>query len=434
VTESTKSAERRLLIPTEDREKFETDPLIRRWVQRLAKGSEKTATMWSSGLNVFTYEMDVTPKELAHLSKLELQEMAERFETKEKARGIRGSTVAFRLSCVRHFVQFSGNTILPSGTFKVGGANESTEESALTREQLHSVLVKAPLRTKVIVSLMAQSGLRPGVIGDLHGKDGLLLGALRDFDLDALTFSAEPSFLRVPKALSKGGFSYESLIGEEGQALLHDYLLDRRNRGEKLTAESPLILTDAGRLPRSSEVGDYVRSGFKMAGLSMRPYALRTTFETRMREAEGDGLVTHDQSEFWAGHSGDMSHTYVEGRGSLTEKMVAQMRTAYSRCESILSSVPKSSAAQDRARNIADLIAALGDEESAARVRTGAEDPSEALQESVRKAVAARVEQSKQVLVPESDVGAFMERGYSVRMAVGGKFAMDPPSRVGVGQ
>ncbi|MGA9840280.1 MAG: hypothetical protein WBS16_07615 [Thermoplasmata archaeon] len=244
----------------QERAQILSDPLVQKWLVCLRKGSEKTATMWSSGLWIFCHSTRLTPAKLAELDPHALQETGERFEKTEVARGVKGSTIATRLGMVRNFYQFTTRRVLPHSTFKVEGANDSKEEAALTREQLHTALESANLRERVIIALMAMSGLRPGVIGNFDGADGLTLGDLPDLNVGALEFRAEVGIVQVRKELSKAGHAYVTHIGDRGQGVVVSYLRSRVAKGEKLTEASPLLMTDGGRFPRSSEVGDYVRS------------------------------------------------------------------------------------------------------------------------------------------------------------------------------
>ena len=68
----------------------------------------------------------------------------------------------------------------------------------------------------------------------------------------------------------------------------------------------------------------------------MRPYALRAFFVTSMLIAEARGLVTHDFHTFWMGHSGGMQSRYTTNKGILPNILLNEMRSAYTRAESML--------------------------------------------------------------------------------------------------
>ena len=330
----------RLKLSADERLRYLNDPLVKRWVTRLAKGSDKTATMWSSGLTIFFHLTETTPKRLASMKKQELMDLADRYEAIERARGTRSTTIASRLGFVRNFVQFSSDIMLPTGTFKVKGGNDSKEEAALSREQLHAVLASANLREKVCVALMSQSGLRPGVMGNFDGTDGLRVDDVIDMHVDRkVEFVASPAILRVRKELSKAGHSYLTMVGEQAQDVVRLYVESRLRNGETITADSPLVRTDGGRFARSSEVGDYVRNAFKRAKVTARPYSCRTTFISRLSACEADGLVTHEYRLFWSGHRGDVSATYSVNRGHLDERTLSRMRDSFRKCEALLATV-----------------------------------------------------------------------------------------------
>jgi site-specific recombinase XerC len=339
----------RLKLSVKERERYLNDPLVKRWVARLEKGSEKTATMWPSGLTAILHLTKKTPSEVVGMTKAQLIDLAEEYERVERKRGTAASTIASRLGFLRNFVQYSSDIQLPTGTFKVKGGSDSKEEAALTRDQLHATLSSANQREASVIVLMAQSGLRPGVIGNFEGTDGATIGDVRDLKVDGgVEWTASPAVIRVRRELSKAGHSYLSLIGSQAQDILGEYLKSRQRGGEQLTSKSPLIRTDGGRFPRSSEVGDYARNALKRAKVEARPYALRTTFVSRLSAAEADGLVTHEFRLFWSGHRGDTSATYAVNRGQLDDRMLDRMREAYRRCEPLLSTVHLPDQKEDR--------------------------------------------------------------------------------------
>ena len=104
------------------------------------------------------------------------------------------------------------------------------------------------------------------------------------------------------------------------------------SRGEKLTPDSPVITPLqsglAGNHIRTTNIGDMMKKPIRAAGLDFRPYNLKRYFLTRLMMAEADGLIIRDYRLFWAGHTGDIQHTYTVNKG-LTEDVVEKMRAAY---------------------------------------------------------------------------------------------------------
>jgi site-specific recombinase XerC len=331
----------RLRLSDKERAKYLEDPAMKRWIARLEKGSAKTAAMWPSGLVAFFHLTGTTPSKVAKMTKTQLVDLAESYEKAERDRGTMASTIAARLGFLRNFVQYVGDERLPVGTFKVKGANLATEEPALTREQLRAIDENANVRERVLLSLR---GLRPGSIGNFDGTDGLRVGDVRGMRIEGTTvsFDGPVSFAMVRPELSKAGNRYFFPFGEEAQGRIRAYLEQRIRKGETITKESALIVTDGGRFPRSSEVGDYIRTAMQRAKVEARPYALRTTWETRISEAENDSAVSHEYRLAWAGRRGaDTSAIYSVNRGLLDEKTFARMAESYRRCEPYLAMTEK---------------------------------------------------------------------------------------------
>jgi integrase len=416
----------RLSISGSEREKFLNDPLVKRWTTRLEKGSAKTATMWASGLGVFCHLTGTSPKSLAAMKKQALMDLADRYESLERARGTRASTIASRLGFVRNFVQFSGDVQLPTGTFKVKGGGDSKEEPALTKEQIHTILASANLRERTVVLLMAQSGLRPGVIGNFDGTDGLRVGDIPDLKVGAKAeFGIGPAVIRVRKELSKAAHAYLSLIGEQGKDVLREYLDSRIRDGEKVTAESPLVRTDGGRFPRSSEVGDYVRNAFHRAKVEARPYSLRTTFISRLSAAEADGLVTHEFRLFWSGHRGDTSSTYSVNRGRLDEAMLLRMRGAYRKCEPLLETTPSASKADREVEVRREFLLSVGYSAEEAERAAGDRQTTAKL---IREKLGADLPPQAQRIVSVEQATPLLAEGWKVVTAVGTSLVLNPPN------
>ena len=185
------------------------DPDVQRWIRRLEKGAPSTKDVWPRRLAAFCVAAKITPKGLLELQPRQVIDVLDSFETRERARGSRGSYVAFSVKVVRSWLRYGGKD-LPRGAVKVKDADRTYEETALSREQLLTVYHVATSREKVAVALMATGGLRPMVLGNYLGDDGLRLTDLPD----VRTHREEVQILKVPlrvvirQELSKAGHTY----------------------------------------------------------------------------------------------------------------------------------------------------------------------------------------------------------------------------------
>jgi hypothetical protein len=216
---------------------------------------------------------------------------------------------------------------------------------------------------------MAHSGLRPEVLGSYRGNDGLRVRDLPDLEVGKTEVSIKsiPARIIVRRELSKARHQYLTFLGEEGCRYLKEYLDERLRSGATLRPESDVISpTKFGKeFVRANNIGDMIRKVIRKAGYDWRPYVLRAYFDTQLLLAESKGKVAHDYRVFWMGHKGSMEARYTTNKGRLPAALVDDMREAYSRCESFLSTVPGPSEGQvDAAVNRQFLrIAGYSDEE-----------------------------------------------------------------------
>jgi integrase len=321
-----------------------SDPEVARWIRRLAKGAASTADVWPRHLAAFCVRMKTTPAALLKLESNALVDLLDSYEESESKRGRTGTYVQFRVKVVRSWLRY-GNHDLPRGAVKVRDADRVYEETALSPAQLRAVYNAASARERVATALMATSGLRPMVLGNYNGTDGLRLGDLPELKLERGEVKLPEGPLRVVvrQELSKAGHAYFSFLGREGVDFLRTYIETRLRGGEALGPKSAVIVPDRAKVPfiRTTNIGDLLRRALRAAELPNRPYVLRTTFATRLLEAENSGKVAHAWAQFWMGHSGDMTARYTVNRGSLPESTIAEARKAYARCESHLSTAPR---------------------------------------------------------------------------------------------
>jgi hypothetical protein len=97
-----------------------------------------------------------------------------------------------------------------------------------------------------MILLMAHSGLRPCVIGRDRGREGLRLKAIQDLVIedDKVEFTRVPARVVVWEELSKNYRSHSTFLSSESVEYIEAYLNERMNNGERLTGDSPLILSN----------------------------------------------------------------------------------------------------------------------------------------------------------------------------------------------
>ncbi len=260
-----------------------------------------------------------------------LLDMVEELEKEGRS----GSYIANLVKAVRSWLDFSDVQVVKK--IRITGRGQLTrlaDEKPPRPDEFRSILNAADLRAKTACAIVGFSGQRLEVLGDYLGDDGLKLKDLPELSIKRkeAKFEKIPTKIVVRAELSKNNRQYMTFLCDEGCEYMKEYLEWRRSRGEKLTPDSPLITPLQSRLAgnhiRTTNIGDMMKKPIRAANLDFRPYNLRRYFLTRLMMAEGDGLIIRDYRLFWAGHTGDIQHTYTVNKG-LTEDVVEKMREAY---------------------------------------------------------------------------------------------------------
>lgn len=171
-----------------------------------------------------------------------------------------------------------------------------------TPEELERVLAVADAREKVIVTLPALGGFREGTLALLKYRHIRI-----DFEAGNI-----PVLVRVESQIVKGHYAnYETFLGQEAVEYLKAYLQERRQSGETLNDESPLIRDAHSQkvLPITPGAiwwtvhGLYVRAGLiprekRARRHDLRVHSLRYYFRTQLT-ALG---VNPEYAEFMMGH------------------------------------------------------------------------------------------------------------------------------------
>ncbi|MGB6443356.1 MAG: hypothetical protein WBF81_08690, partial [Thermoplasmata archaeon] len=186
---------------------------LEKWSEKLGGGrSISSHSIWPRRLVAFCIEMNVKPLDLVRvarqrndLGQLEALEDVWRAFRKKNSR-LKPSSIAFAGKVVQSWLRHCGIEV-PRGLFRVPGAGDRHEESALSKEQLHQAIQQANIRERVAIALMAFSGVRPGVLGNFDGSDGLCVKDFPDLLIKdgVASFKQTPAFVVVRGSLNKAG-------------------------------------------------------------------------------------------------------------------------------------------------------------------------------------------------------------------------------------
>jgi len=338
-----------------------SNPDVRRWFQNLSRGSAASADINLRRLDAFCQATGTTPASLLDLDEKALHTKVLDFVAMEEARGVAGSYIGRTVIASKSWLAHNGVKI--SRPVKIRGARDAPtlrNERVPTPDELRRIVLAATPRIRVACALVALAGVRPEVLGNYLGTDGLVLGDFPELEVrgSEVTFTSIPTVVRVRPELSKNANGYLSFLGVEGCEYLKQYLEERARSGEKLTPETDLIHPDraAKRFIRTINIGDAIRTAIRGAGFSWRPYVLRHYFDTQLLTAESRGKVAHDFRVHWMGHVGSIDARYTTNKRRLPKELVEEMRAAYARCESYLSSGPTERARTDSDQKMKRLV------------------------------------------------------------------------------
>ena len=314
---------------------------VRRWYRNVARGSQVTADVYLRRLGAFCSHFGLTPKRLVSLDRDEIYNLLLDYVSDLEESGRAGSYIESALKAVKSWL--AHNDLEVKRKIKIRGARDTPtlrDERTPTPEELRRIFLSGDKKARTACVLMAHSGLRPVTLGNYRGTDGL---RVRDFpemriEEDTVEFERIPTMVVVRPELSKGGHQYFTFLSEEGCEYLKDYLEERMRKGEKLTADSPIIRPKVAKKPfiRSVNIGDMIREAIRRAGFGWRPYVLRAYFDTQLMLAESKGLVLRDYRQFWMGHKGDIENRYTTNKCRLPESVIEDMREAYKRSQEYL--------------------------------------------------------------------------------------------------
>jgi integrase len=424
------------------------DPDVRSWYNDHAKVG--TAATQLDQLELFIRRSNLGLEELVELAKesppKRLKEVVNAYIRSEQSAGRKARYVLNVWWGVRSFLASQGAA--PEWNPAVERTENDEEDAGQTvpsHDQLRQIAnaVKSG-RDRAVVYVLASSGVRIGVLAtQFEPADGLRLKHLQDLQLGSeLAFSKVPFAIRVPAYLSKGKNAYYTFGSREAADAILSYLKERKQGGERLSPESPLVLPDTRgrRSERRAKDGAsfMVRKALaervKKAMCRVAPpnaawhaHTLRAWFSTQMEACESKGLVSRTRREFFMGHSLGVDGQYNIER-PLSPTKLDELRASYAKCEPNLSSVPGSASRRDSNREAYRVI--LSAWYSDADIDKIDLDDVATVTDALRKGATKGSTQSdpRQQVIAEAELSRFLADGWLAKMPVNGsKFVVERP-------
>jgi integrase len=397
------------------------DKNVKRWYDNNAQGSNITADVYLRRLGAFCKSHNTTPKAIVAKNADDLYDMMLEFVQQEQEKKRTGSYIHSTIKALKSWLTFNNITMVRK--VKIKGATQRPtleNEQVPSQEELHNILMYTAPNYRIAAIIMAHSGVRPEVLGNYDGTDGLTIGDFPEMKIEGtvVNFEKIPTLIRVRSGLSKTGNNYLTFLSEEGCDYLKTYLESRMLAGEKLTAESDIIHPKSWskRFVTSSNLSDGIRIAMRKAGITSRPYVLRSFFATQLLLAESRGKIPHSYSQFFMGHQGDMGARYSINKGRLPPELLDDLREAYHRCQPYLQTASKPSVDEDALRTAfrKQFLTLIGysTEDIAEMDIVSMED--EEVQKLVQeKGYGKESEKQKQRVVSAKDLNDYLKEGYT---------------------
>lgn len=285
----------------------------------------------------------VSPAHLLSLGQEELDREVATCVNRQLERGLQESTVSTWLRALSSFLKWNGRALQHTPHIPHARRFLRTENEEIpSQEDLARVLAAGLPRSRATVSLIAFSGLRPIAMCLGNTGQGLRLRNLPDLEVgpDRIAFRRMPARIDIPRGLDKHGTPHFTFLAPEGCRHLLAYLHWRREQGEELGPDSPLLtpMTGKPRFCSRSLLWTDVHRVMRSVGLSQRVYVWRSYFANRCMMAEPHGFP-ESWRRFFMGHSGDVQTTYAL-RKHLPSDTIEAMRDAYAKALPYLESKP----------------------------------------------------------------------------------------------
>ena len=297
--------------------------------------SERTPWDYAEALVQFVGFVGRSPEELARLSYDEVYGLMRKFALwRFREVGVSAKRVKNQWFALASFFRFNG----VKGDFSFPSRSIPLTLKYLdkipTRDELRLILSvpRLDLSTRIAIHFIAFAGLR------LEDVCNLTYGCIReDFEK-----GKTPMAVWVPQG--KTGKTYVTFVPGETVELLRQHFKHRKERGERITVSSPIIIDlkqlVRGRIKRIARKSLTMRitRALKKSGVvleeklangivrRMRPYSLRKYFRSNLT-----GHMPSEYIEALMGHTSGLEHVYG-GTRDLDPATIERMREAYKRC------------------------------------------------------------------------------------------------------
>jgi hypothetical protein len=330
-----------------------SDHNVIRWYENLRASSVHTAEVALRRLSRFEDVAKVDHSLLVTMPQKELEDLVQDFARRFEREGYAPDYIGGIIKGLRSWLLHNERELKRKIKIQNSGVPVTLENEKVPEPwQLSEILGAATVRGKVSISFMCFAGVRPGVLGNVDGTDGLVLGDLPELNLETLRFATLPAQVVVRREVSKARHQYQSFLIEKGANYLLTYLEQRREGGEALSPTSPVVkayeefkvnaLKGLGRQGNATfflctqNIEDEIRRAIRQSGYRLRPYVLRSYFESHLLSAQFKKILDPEARAFFGGHKGTIVRTYTLNKHKLPKELFLSLKQQYLEASSFL--------------------------------------------------------------------------------------------------
>jgi integrase len=220
------------------------------------------------------------------------------------------NTIATYLTGIQSFMDFHEIPITWKKIFRFIPESVPSNLRAYQKEEIRKRLSVADLRDRCIILIMASGGLRVGGLADLQVKHQSLLD--RDNGIGSLKV--------YPNSKND---SYTTLLTPEAMDAMHSYMEWRKDHGERITDESPLIrdkfdvFTVRKNKPKPLKVNTIYRTMARLldnAGICSEQLQPDHSFRYFFNSCLLNSDVNHSMKELLMGHCLKLDDFYYDSQ------------------------------------------------------------------------------------------------------------------------
>jgi len=264
-----------LKISRKDFEELMADPTVQTMLSRRSL-SEETRDQYLKGVRSLSQFMNKRPHEIVEVFKQDperatesicewIVEMKDRLASKTLKNWLHGIRIWLKENKAHKGIDWE--EVISVFRSYVGKVRTLVNRDYISREEIIKLLRVAKLRERAIICCAASSGLRVG--------DTLLKLQLKHIKDDIWDESLPCYLVEVPGEYTKENIPHMTFFSAEAVSYLRAYLKEREEKGEKITPESYLFVSQYGKPLSANTFRNIWGQLCKKAGIDRKPLRIK---------------------------------------------------------------------------------------------------------------------------------------------------------------